>query len=185
MADHVLITTEQYLQTPESLLPTELIYGVLRVADAPLVPHQAAVKDLFLALDAHVRDTQFGEVWISPLDVILDEKRHLILQPDLFCISRERSHIVADRVRGAPDLVVEVLSPHPRIGKLDERLRWFAEYDVKECWLVHQLHRKLEVITFTDHSSGERLSIDYKEPIRSHVLPGFQRTLASILRWTT
>src|SRR5688572_26318418 len=88
MADHVLITTEQYLQTPESLLPTELIYGVLRVADAPLVPHQAAVKDLFLALDAHVRDTQFGEVWISPLDVILDEKRHLILQPDLFCISR-------------------------------------------------------------------------------------------------
>jgi Uma2 family endonuclease len=183
MARQAFMTTAEYLRTPESLLPTELIYGVLRVADAPLVPHQAAVRDVFLALDAHVRDNQLGEVWISPLDVILDAQRHLILQPDLFFVSNERRHIVTDRVRGAPDLVVEILSPHPRIGKLDERLGWFAEYGVKECWLLHQFQRQLEVVIFASHSSVERMSFDRQTPIRSSVLPQFERNLASMLHF--
>ena len=116
------MTTEEYLQTAETLKPTELIYGVLRVADSPLAPHQAAVLDLSLALVSHVRERRLGEIWISPFDVILDATRHLVVQPDLFFISNERSHILTDKVRGAPDLVVEVLSPHPRIGSLVERL---------------------------------------------------------------
>lgn len=51
-----------------------------------------------------------------------------------------------DRIRGAPDLVIEVVSPHPRIGPLDERLGWFAEYGVGECWLLHQPERRLKVL---------------------------------------
>ena len=185
MADHHLMTTEEYLRTPETLVPTELVYGVLRVADSPLAHHQAAVLDLALALTQHVRDNRLGEVWVSPLDVILDEARNLVLQPDLFVISTERSHIVTDRVRGAPDLVVEVLSPHPRIGKLAERLAWFAEYGVRECWLVHQIERRLEVLTFENGELAARASFDVRTPIRSLVLPGFDRSLGSILRWTT
>jgi Uma2 family endonuclease len=46
--------------------------------------------------------------------------------------------IVTDRVWGPPDLVLEVLSPRPRIGTLQERIDWFSRYGVRECWLVHQ-----------------------------------------------
>ncbi len=40
-------------------------------------------------------------------------------------------------VWGAPDMVLEVMSPHPRIGDLQERIRWCNHYGVQECWLVH------------------------------------------------
>jgi Uma2 family endonuclease len=143
-----MMTTAEYLRTPESLVPAELIYGTLRVAESPLPRHQAVVLDLAMALVSHVRERQLGSVWISPLDVILDAERALVVQPDLFFISNERSHILTDRVRGAPDLIVDVLSPHPRIGKLGERIGWFQEYGVRECWLIHQLQRRVEVLNF-------------------------------------
>ena len=177
------MTTAEYLQTPESLVPTELIYGKLRVAESPLPRHQAVVLDLGVALVAHVQERRLGQIWISPLDVILDTERALIVQPDLFFISNERSDILKDRVRGAPDLVVEVLSPNPRIGKLGERIGWFQEYGVRECWLIHQLERRIEVLTFSGRNVIERASFDDKAPIRSRVLPDFDRTLGSMLRW--
>jgi Uma2 family endonuclease len=178
-----LMTTAEYLRTPESLVPTELIYGKLRVAESPLPRHQAVVLDMSLALVAHVEERRLGQIWISPLDVILDAERALIVQPDLFFISNERSYILQDRVRGAPDLVVEVLSPNPRIGKLGERIRWFQEYGVNECWLVHQLERRIEVLNFSGSNVVERASFDERTPIRSRVLPDFDRTLGSMLRW--
>src|SRR5438128_2592032 len=66
---NALMTTEEYFGTPETKQPTELIYGVLRVADSPMPRHQAAVGDFFIALATHVRDIQLGDVWLSPLDV--------------------------------------------------------------------------------------------------------------------
>ena len=183
MPQEQMMTTAEYLRTPESLVPTELIYGKLRVAESPLPRHQAVVLDLTLALVAHVQERRLGEVWISPLDVILDAERALIVQPDLFFISNERSHILSDRVRGAPDLVVEVLSPNPRIGKLGERIGWFQEYGVKECWLIHQLEHRIEVLNFIGTNVIDRASFDNMTPIRSQVLPDFDRTLGSMLRW--
>jgi Uma2 family endonuclease len=177
------MTTAEYLRTPESLVPTELVDGNLRVADAPMPRHQRAVRDLCLALVDHAESRRLGEVWISPVDVILDAERALIVQPDLFFISNERSHILSDRVRGAPDLVVEVLSPNPRIGNLGERIGWFQEYGVKECWLIHQLEHRIEVLNFIGTNVIDRASLDNKTPIRSRVLPDFDRTLASMLRW--
>jgi Uma2 family endonuclease len=167
MTSQPLMTTKEYLQTPESLVPTELIYGVMRAAEASLPHHQ-----------------HLGEVWISPLDVILDAERALVLQPDLLFISNERSHILTDRVRGAPDLVVEVLSPNPRIGELGERIVWFAEYGVRECWLLYQSQRRVEVLNFDAPNLIARASFQERAPIRSRVLPDFNRTLASILRWS-
>ena len=187
MSEEPMMTTAEYLRTPESLVPTELIYGKLRVTESPLPRHQAIVLDLTLALVSHVQERSLGNVWISPLDVILDAERALIVQPDLFFISTERSHILMDRVRGAPDLVVEVLSPHPRIGKLGERIGWFQEYGVKECWLIHHLeHRiehRIEVLNFSGTNVIDRASFYNKTPIRSRVLPDFAKTLESMLRW--
>jgi len=177
------MTTAEYLATPETVQPQELAYGVLRVADSPMPIHQRAVLAVARALDAHVRERRLGEVWVSPLDVILDYEAALVVQPDLFFVSNERSQIVTVRVRGAPDLVIEVLSPHPRVGYLEERVGWFARYGVRECWLLHQFERRLEILRFDDGAIVERRSLQASEPIRSAVLPGFERSLDAILDW--
>ena len=76
-----------------------------------------------------------------------------------------------DRIWGAPDLVIEVLSPRPRIGTVEERLGWFATYGVRECWLVHLPGSRIEVVQFRD---GAMISAMFEpvQPIRSEVLPG-------------
>lgn len=177
------MTTADYLQTSETVRPQELVYGVLRAADAPLPVHQRAVLVLARVLDAHVRAHRLGEVWVSPLDVILDFDAALVVQPDLFFVSRDRAGIVTDRVRGAPDLVVEVLSPNPRIGYLEERVEWFARYGVRECWLLHQFERRLEVLGFDGGAVRRREILEADEPVRSAVLPRFTSTLDAMFGW--
>ena len=176
------MTIAEYFATPETVLPRELAFGVLKVADAPFVPHQRVVGQLFLALSAHVAEHDSGSVWLSPIDVVLDRERALVVQPDLCVVSTERQTIIADRLNGAPDLMIEVLSPEARVGSIVERLRWFAAYGVRECWLVHLFDQRIEVIQFDDARLASRDAFEAGDPIRSRVLPAFERTLDSMMR---
>lgn len=175
------MTSSEYFQSPESLLPTELAYGTLYVRDAPSSSHQRAVAAFFVALRSHVRSRRLGEVWLAPLDVVLDEARALIVQPDLFYVSREREKIVKGRVYGPPDLVVEVLSPKPRVGDFEQRLGWLASYGVSECWAYHQPANCLEIISCADRRIQRRTLVKASEPIASACLPEFSMTLQEIL----
>lgn len=174
------MTTDEYLRLPETLDPEELIYGLVRSAAAPTPGHQWVLGRLFLALTAHVERGGLGRVWPAPVDVVLDRGKHLIVQPDLLFVSIERLGMVTDRVWGAPDLVVEILSPKPRIGTLDERIVWFAEYGVRECWLIRQEEREVDVLGL-DKNGLARSTFGPSEPIRSVVLPAFDLTLERIL----
>lgn len=176
--DGTVLTTAEYLRTAESLRVQELVYGTLYVADSPSPKHQQLLFDLAVLLKVFVTQNRLGTIWIAPLDVILDASRALIVQPDLFFISKKREHIVTDHVWGAPDMVLEVLSPHPRIGDLDQRIRWFEEYGVRECWLVHQLSKEVEVVQLT--GARTRRTFRNLQPIESTVLPGFRLAPALI-----
>jgi Uma2 family endonuclease len=171
--DGTVLTTAEYLQTAESLRVQELIYGELRVEDSPSFRHQNLLLELAVLMRVFVGQHRLGTVCIAPQDVILDPKRALILQPDLMFISNARHEIISDHIWGAPDLVVEVMSPHPRIGKLDERIRYFSQYGVKECWLIHQLSREIEVLRLQEHGAGSRQTFRGVAVIASGVLPGF------------
>jgi len=182
MAPAPLLTVDEYLKTPETLNPTELIYGALRVAEAPTVGHQQAVAAFHLAIAPHVRARRLGRVLLSPIDVVFDWDRALILQPDLLFLSHARWQTRRQRIAAAPDLVLEVLSPHPLIGKPEERIQWFAEYGVREIWLLHQQRERFEVLRAADGRIGSRESNDYVTPIASDVLPEFNLTVHDILQ---
>ena len=181
MAAPKLMTVDEYLRTPESVLPAELRFGALRVAEAPTPRHQSVVANLFRALEGYVRARGIGEMWLSPLDVILDAERALIVQPDLIFISTPNAWIVQDRVRGAPDLVIEVLSPNPRIGKTEERVTWFAEYGVRECWLVHADRREITVITYAHRRIATRVTFGRRHAISSSVFLDFTESFDDIV----
>lgn len=166
------MTTVEYLQTPETVLPRELAFGVLRVADSPVVRHQRVVRDLTIALAAFTRERQLGEVLPAPMDVILDRDANLVVQPDILFVSAERADIVTDRINGAPDLAVEVLSPHPRIGRVHEKVEWFARYGVRECWLIDLDRRQVAVLTFEAGRVAGRGLFSGHDRLVSAALPG-------------
>jgi Uma2 family endonuclease len=175
------MTTAEYLQTPETVLPRELVYGVLRAADAPRTQHQRAVFRIARALAEHVEHERLGEVLIAPIDVVLDADRALIVQPDIVFISKERADILTDRIYGAPDVAIEVLSPHPRIGSIHERIDWFARYGVRECWLWDLAGRSVTVLDLAQERVVLHRRFDADEPMMSGVVPEFRKTFAEVV----
>ena len=175
------MTLMEYFNTPETLLPQELIYGQVRVQDAPFVSHQRVVLKLAMALDVHTRRHLEGEVFVAPIDVVLDRPRALVVQPDILVVSPDRAEIVHERIYGAPDLAIEVLSPHPRIGRVDERVQWFAEYGVREIWLYHQPERRLDVLACAEGKVVERTTFAAQDPVRSTVLPSLHQRLGQLV----
>lgn len=166
------MTTAEYLDTPETVLPRELAHGVLRVAEAPSTSHQRVVRDLAFALSVFVSDRGLGEILFAPLDVILDFSANLVVQPDIVFVSRQRGSLLGDRLHGAPDLVVEVLSPNLRIGQLDEKVGWFARYGVRECWLANVRTREVTVLTLGPFGVIKRAVHAGMTPVESDVLAG-------------
>ena len=152
----------EYVVQPETLRPQELVWGYVREAPSPAPPHQDAVFLFTMAWHHHIAPRQLGRVLIAPMDCVLDRERALVVQPDALFVSAARAHIVTDRVWGAPDLVLEVLSPRPRIGTLSERLAWFAAYGVRECWVYDQQAGELEIFAFAN--GGQSLQTRFRVP---------------------
>jgi len=177
------MTTADYLATAETVQPAELAYGVLRVAEAPVVRHQRVVRDLTIRLTAFTSEHGLGEVLPAPTDVVLDRDRHVVVQPDVLFVSADRRDIVTDRIEGPPDLVVEVLSPHPRVGTIEEKVSWFARYGVRECWLVDLNRRQVVVLAFGDGRVIGRKAFDSDQSIQSDVLDGLSLRPAEVLGW--
>lgn len=181
--DPARLTIDEYLtRAPDAARPMELIYGILRIAESPSARHQTAVADLSRFLEAHARERSLGRVFAAPVDVVLDVERALVLQPDVVFISNARAAILMkERVHGAPDLMIDVLSPEPRIGRTEERVQWCADSGVKECWFVHQDMRSLAIFRFAYRRIAARLVHGRQDPIASAVLPDLDACLDDIL----
>src|SRR3989449_8151431 len=92
------MTVDDYFAfTPFSLKPMELIYGAVRVADSPLPRHQSAVAELFRSLDGHVRSRKLGKIWLSPLDVVLNDRLALDLYRRGFPPSPRRYAAISEK----------------------------------------------------------------------------------------
>ena len=80
---------------------------------------------------------------------------------------------------GAPDLVAEVLSPGTESRDRGEKLGWYRQYGVRECWLVDPHLETVTVVDFTGTSPAERVA-QGADSIRSSVLPGLESSAAGV-----
>ena len=126
----------------------ELLYGRLPVTPAPTARHQRIVVALTRLL-AELAERRGGEALVSPVDVVLAD--HSIVQPDVIYLSQERAYIIRSRVEGAPDLVIEILSPATARRDLGEKMRLYAESGVVEYWIVDP---ELETFTFLEKTAA-------------------------------
>lgn len=174
------MTTEQYLyDTEETNRIRELAMGVVREPPAPFFSHQALVLKVATMWDSHVSPRQLGRVAVAPVDVILDRERALIVQPDVLFVATERLAIVRNQVWGAPDLVAEILSISTENRDRGEKLGWYRQYGVRECWLVDLYAEQVTVVDFTGSFPVERIARGI-DSIRSSVLPGLESSAFGI-----
>jgi len=125
----------------------ELIYGSFYDKPSPSVLHQAIVGALWEMLRRAARPAG-ALVYTAPLDVYLAD--HSVPQPDLLYISAARRAIIKERIEGSPDLLIEVLSPGTARKDRGEKLRLYAESDVREYWIVDPWERQIEFLRNDD-----------------------------------
>jgi Uma2 family endonuclease len=125
---------EVYRMLPEGTL-AEIIDGNLYMSPAPTLDHQDIIITLGSLMFIHVRKNKLGKIFVSPVDVYLNQKN--AFQPDLVFISNKRKSILkTDGIYGAPDLVIEVLSPGSKIMDLVKKKKVYEKESVQEYWVI-------------------------------------------------
>ena len=166
---------------PNELSPQDLIYGTVRKPAAPLaVGHDKLVSRLHSALDTYVTSRSLGRLWVG-VEIVLDRREGIVLQPDITFIVDGRESIVSDRVWGPPDMVLEVTSALTHSAQLEERVAWFSLYGVREYWLVQPAQKEIAVLELAHGSVRRRTLFDDITPVKSPLLPEFDRCLGEWL----
>ena len=177
------MTVTDYFATPETNTRQELVYGFVREPDAPSWGHQEIVARLLFVLERFVQRRRLGVVCGLPVDVVLDRRRALVLQPDLIFISAKRLDIIRERVWGPPDLVVEVLSRRTATRDRTRKLEWYRKYGVKEYWLIDPWERAVTVVALQRVRDASKPGRVYRgrERLYSRTLPGFRPSVARLV----
>jgi Uma2 family endonuclease len=162
------LTYEDYALLPEDGRRHEIIDGEHYVSSSPNTRHQRLVKRISRALYPF-EDAGLGEVFSSPFDVVLSVFD--IVQPDVFFVTAARSHIVVEKnVQGAPDLVVEVLSPSNRAYDEQFKLEAYERLGIIEYWIVDPDESSVSVF----RRSGNRfVRVNVGDTVTTPILPGF------------
>jgi Uma2 family endonuclease len=164
------VKVDEYFRGLESVRPQELVFGVVREPPAPRYGHQSVVTRVVVLLDRHVRERRLGEICVAPVDVVLDRERALVVQPDVVFVAAARRDIIRDRVWGAPDLVVEVLSDATEARDRGEKLSWYRRYGVRECWLVDAEADRIEIVDCAGDARRKSRVFQGPAPVESAVL---------------
>ena len=158
-------TLDDYYALPDERR-VELIDGVFYDMSAPAVIHQKILGELFMLFrectDAHEGEC---EVYLSPCDVRLDMDNKTMVQPDLLVICGPYD-LGAKRFEGAPDLVLEILSPSTRSKDMLLKLYKYQNAGVKEYWIVDPERETVMVYDFRDDNFyPEKYDFDSVIPI--------------------
>ncbi len=138
-------TVRDYMSTPNDKR-YQLLDGEMIVAPSPVTRHQVISARIFLALNQFVHQHSLGQVLFAPLDVVLSN--HDVAQPDILFVSNARSAIITEaNIQGAPDLVVEILSPGTAEYDRGYKQALYGRHGVREYWLVDPDAETVEVLT--------------------------------------
>lgn len=171
-------TAQDYWALPEGAR-AELIYGQLWDLASPSRAHQEIVYEVGRAIGDHITSNGGScKVYPAPFAVNLFADESTFVEPDLSVIC-DRAKLSDRGCEGAPDLVVEVVSPSNPGMDYVSKLNLYHEAGVREYWICDPQRRQVLCYDF----DSERLltTYDFDEPVTSTVLPGLEVDFARIL----
>jgi len=175
----VKFTYEDYRTAPPDKR-YELLDGDLLMVPAPNLRHQRVQMALSTQLNVFIEERGLGKLFSAPCDVVLSDTD--VVQPDLLFVSREREHLLSggENVQGAPDLVVEILSPATADRDRGRKRDLYGGHGVTEYWLVDPIaetvsvHRQRAGMLTATHTFGR------EQTLRSPLLAGLELHLDDI-----
>lgn len=151
----------------------ELINNRLVMAPSPEIPHQRTSISLASKIFNFVEQHNLGLVLEAPMDVELDDDN--VFQPDILFISNERLSIIEDgrKIKGAPDLVVEILSSNKKYDQ-EEKKYVYELHDVREFWLIDTKKKTVEIFENQRKEFVLLQKAYVGDTVRSKLLAGFE-----------
>lgn len=171
-------TYYDYLQMPEGA-KYQLIGGEIVEMPSPTLYHQRIVTRLSRKISNFILDNGLGEVFVAPLDVYFSDEE--TYQPDILVLFNESLYKMQEKyIEGAPDLIIEVLSPNTAHYDLNNKKFIYQEFGVKEYWIVDPNAKSIKI--FENHSSGFILISEFSsiELLQSKLISGFEISLSEI-----
>jgi Uma2 family endonuclease len=175
------LTYDDYLLFPEDGLRHEILDGEHYVTASPFVRHQRISGRIYRPLSSWVEEHGLGEVFYASVDVVLSP--HDVAVPDLFYIAKERTGIITEKnIQGAPDLVVEIISPSTRRRDEGIKLQRYEAFGIEEYWMFYPERRTTRVY----RREGGRLrlvaglSAAAGDVLTTPLLPGLEIPLTEI-----
>ena len=151
----IILTYEDYVLLPNDRNRYEILEGELTVTPAPSTKHQTASVNLLVLLSQYIKERDLGKLFHAPIDLILESTS--VLQPDLLFVSKARQDIITDRaVEGAPDLVIEILSPTTSRTDRVTKAQIYARHSVPAYWIVDPEQQVIEIYLL--EADGYRLA---------------------------
>jgi Uma2 family endonuclease len=171
---------EMAAELPETNLPVELWNGEIIMSPVPHPYHQRIVGSFYTLLDHYVERQKLGQVFVSPVDVVLTPRR--VVQPDLLFISKARLGIVKNCIDGVPDLAMEVISEHSWQRDRIQKKALYEQAGLPEYWIVDPDSETIEVFVLANgvyqlHSRAVRA-----QKAKSKLLSGFSVAFKELLR---
>ncbi len=146
----------------------ELIDGVAyAMTPSPTVFHQNIARKLISRLDRHFTGRSCTP-FIAPVDVVLDETN--VVQPDLFVVC-DRNSITKANISGAPDLIIEILSPSSMVRDRREKMSLYERFGVREYLIVHPMDEIVERYLLVSGRYGAPEIFDWTETLSLSIFP--------------
>ena len=147
---------------------------------SPRFRHQELVGNIFSTIREYLRKHPVGRVVISPSDVELGDAD--VYQPDIYFISQERlENVLTEQgASGAPDLVIEVLSPSTARLDRGPKSEVYGATGVKEMWVVDGRNNKIDSYLSRDGALVLIRTVQAGDTIETTLIPGLKLDVREI-----
>jgi Uma2 family endonuclease len=167
----IMVTAEDYRSLPEGGPRYQLIDGELFVSPAPDRYHQEISGNLEFILRSYLKTNPLGKLYDAPFDVYLSEFD--VVQPDILFVSNERGSILTDAgAEGAPNLVVEILSPKTSRLDKDSKRKVYARSGVEELWLIDPKEKTIAIYLLQKRPEEASFTFSENDAVSSELFPG-------------
>lgn len=163
------LTYNEYVLFPDDGNRHEIIDGRHFMNAAPVPRHQAISRHIQFQLYQQIELTKLGQVIDAPIDLQLSEVD--VVQPDLVVVLAANRIITQTRIRGVPDLVIEILSPSNRKYDTELKKQLYEQFAVPEYWIVDP--DECVVVRYRLNETGRfGQSTEFKDAITFEGVPG-------------